>query len=135
MNTTYLLIMSAVILITLGGWYLFIEFQDGMSVGVSGIYFIIIMVLSVVSGFLFMGSFCEYDVLKTEKRLAIVAETFDKIVLKATDWPEQTTTDFNALKKPVYVVRTEKVNKWGMDLKVEYTYEFVTMEENVPAKN
>ncbi len=68
-------------------------------------------------------------VVSQERRQVEVFKTFDHIALKAADWPEYFTTDFNTLEKPVNLVKTVKVNHWGLGKWTQWSYEILPVEE------
>lgn len=70
------------------------------------------------------------DVVKgKECRQAEVMKGFDSLIVKAPDWPEQFSTDFNCLEKPVRIVRTTYTNSWGLNENVGYTIEVIPVEK------
>lgn len=73
----------------------------------------------------------ESNVIKSRQiKQAEVMKTFDALVIKAPDWPEQRSTDINFLDKPVQIVESTYVNSWGAMARKEYTVEVIPVENN-----
>lgn len=81
-----------------------------------------------LGAFVLIGSLNNDNVINVEKQSAEVIKTFDNIVVKATDWPEQNTKDFQVLEKPVQIVRKTMTNSWGMDKTYSYEIEIIPVE-------
>lgn len=101
--------------------YLFFVWDEDWMIGVilSAILFI----------FSFVGSTIPDIVKSRECRQAEVMKGFDSLIVKAPDWPEQFSTDFNCLEKPVRIVRTTYTNSWGLNENVGYTIEVIPVEK------
>jgi hypothetical protein len=83
---------------------------------------------SFVTFLIFLETFNSHKQVKEEVKQAAVSNTIDWISLKAVDWPEQFTTDFKALNRPVEVVKTTSTNHWGLDEEIKYTFRFVPID-------
>lgn len=123
MDTTYIIIwaLSALALVTL------IAILCNMKPDNSWGFPTFLLAVGCCVTFIVMGLFSvtPNNVTYTETRPVKICRSFDSIALKATDWPEQLTTDINVLERPVVIKKTTLVNKWGGDAKDKYTIEFV----------
>lgn len=125
MDWTYIGIMLVLVLVGVGSFYSLkwktndvIEF---FTIGLGAV--------SSLAAFLCFGfSFEPNKQIKEEYKQAAVSNSFDFICLKAVDWPEQFTTDFKCLNRPVEVVKTTSTNRWGLNETITYTFRFVPIE-------
>ena len=94
------------------------------------VFFYLSVLIGLIAFFLFLQSLTSNIPLSEEHRQAEVMRTFDALVIKAPDWPEQRSTDINFLDKPVQIVESTYVNSWGTMARKEYTVEVIPVENN-----
>lgn len=92
-------------------------------------FFALVMILAFATAICGILS-CESNVIKSRQiKQAEVMKTFDALVIKAPDWPEQRSTDINFLDKPVQIVESTYVNSWGFMERKDYTVEVIPVEK------
>ena len=86
--------------------------------------------IATIIGVICMVMFGVFSTIQNKKlcedsKPAVVMESYDALIVKAPDWPEQISSNIAFLKNPVQVVRTTYGNSWGTDKTYSYSVELI----------